>query len=406
MLTPYSIRVFLNINKKNHKGLSPLYLRIICNRKKTEISTNILILENQWDKEKLIIKKEPLLNQEISSIVNEVNQWMKKKMESNQLINLTEIRLLVTGKVKTVTSIKNYIEDYKKYIDQQPSLKISSIRQYHTTLTYLLEFLKNKNLDQKPISEVDLKFLLEFDLYLKNIKHKFEDKYFENNTVQKHHSRFRTILLKAMKEDLLEKNPYQHFKLKLTKPGRTFLSQDELNSIIQLDLSHNISLDRVRDIFLFSVYTGLRFEDAQNITRSNINVNADGFAEISLSQRKTGENAKIPLLPPAINIIKKYEAYLAKDGKGQILPKLSNQKTNAYLKVIADLSGITKKLTHHVARHTCATTILLSNEVPIEAVSGWLGHTNIKTTQIYAKITENYLHKMAQKVSLKIKNFE
>ena len=109
----------------------------------------------------------------------------------------------------------------------------------------------------------------------------------------------------------------------------------------------------------------------------------------------------IPLLKPAIDIINKYDKE-ERAITGKVLPKISNQKLNAYLKVIADLTGIKKELTHHVARHTCATTILITNGVPIEVVSKWLGHTNIKTTQVYAKITDQYLSQMAKKVDSKL----
>lgn len=249
--------------------------------------------------------------------------------------------------------------------------------------------------------QIAQKHITDFDLFLKSIILP-TGRGFEANTIQKHHSRFRTILIKAQKESLLDKNPYFHFKLKKSKSKRTFLTQGELDAIIGLDLAQNLSLDRVRDLFIFSVYTGLRFDDAQSLTKNEIQLNESGKLEIALSQKKTGEFVKIPILNPAKEIIEKYDHVTAIDGKGRVLPKLTNQKTNAYLKVIADLAGINKILTHHVARHTCATTILLANEIPIEAVSGWLGHTNIKTTQIYAKITEDYLAKMAVRVTEKL----
>jgi site-specific recombinase XerD len=136
---------------------------------------------------------------------------------------------------------------------------------------------------------------------------------------------------------------------------------------------------------------------------SEIHISKENEYTIKLDQSKTGISVSIPLLKPAIDIVNNYdnEERLI---SGKVLPKISNQKVNAYLKVIADLAEIQKELTHHVARHTCATTILLTNGVPIEAVSKWLGHTNIKTTQIYAKITDQYLHQMAKQVDLKLES--
>lgn len=222
------------------------------------------------------------------------------------------------------------------------------------------------------------------------------------NTVNKHHSRLRTILIRAVKEGHITKNPYIDFQLKYTPSSRTFLTEEELKKITENNLGDNESLKRVRDIFIFSVYTGMRFEDAQLLTIDRIEKDKKNNYTLRIEQEKTKEPLLIPLLKPALDIIKKYENSPERKVFKKVLPKITNQKVNSYLKVIADITGIEKNLTHHVARHTCATTILISNDVPIEAVSKWLGHTNIKTTQIYAKITNNYLQKVAEKVESKI----
>ena len=142
---------------------------------------------------------------------------------------------------------------------------------------------------------------------------------------------------------------------------------------------------------MFSVYTGLRFEDAQQLTMDNIKRMSNGKYKLTIEQGKTQRPLVIPLMKQAMEIIKKYDNTHERIVSRKVLPRISNQKLNAYLKVIADIVGIDKRLTHHVARHTCATTIMLSNQTPIEVVSKMLGHTNIKTTQIYAKVTDNYM---------------
>lgn len=124
----------------------------------------------------------------------------------------------------------------------------------------------------------------------------------------------------------------------------------------------------------------------------------EGNYSFQLYQNKTGEPVNVPLLPPAVAIFKQYDTDERKI-TGKVLPRISNQKVNSYLKVIADLVGIEKPLTHHIARHTCATTVLLSNDVPIEIVSKWLGHNDVKTTQIYAKITNQSLLKAGKKIA-------
>ena len=125
----------------------------------------------------------------------------------------------------------------------------------------------------------------------------------------------------------------------------------------------------------------------------------NGNTYLRIDQGKTGERIEIPLLDPAKKIIIKYRVSFERTNQGKLLPVLSNQKVNKYLKFLAELAGIKKALTHHVARHTCATTVLLDNEVPLETVSHWLGHRSIRTTQIYAKISHRKLSSAANKLN-------
>lgn len=199
---------------------------------------------------------------------------------------------------------------------------------------------------------------------------------------------------------MISLNPYADFKLKSVNGKREFLTQEEIDEIIRNPLADNLSLIKVRDIFVFSVYTALRFTDAMNLKMEDINVDANGNKYIMLYQLKTTEPVIIPLLPRALEIIEKYQSAEREITK-KVLPLISNQKMNSYLKTIADLCGINKPLTHHIARHTCATTILLSNKVPMEVVSKWLGHNSIKTTQVYAKISAQYLMKVANELNNK-----
>ena len=147
-------------------------------------------------------------------------------------------------------------------------------------------------------------------------------------------------------------------------------------------------LAQVRDIFLFCCYTGLAYADIKKLKRSEIGIGVDGEAWIFTTRKKTDTSSRIPLLSSALEILDRYKEHPQCDSEGTLLPVLSNQKMNAYLKEIADVCGISKTLTFHIARHTFATTVTLSNGVPIETVSKMLGHTNLKTTQHYAKILD------------------
>lgn len=144
----------------------------------------------------------------------------------------------------------------------------------------------------------------------------------------------------------------------------------------------------MRDVFVFCCYTGLSYADVKKLKRNEIGIGMDGGQWIFASRQKTDTSSRIPLLPVALEILYRYHEHPQCENQGLLLPVLSNQKMNAYLKEIADLSGVSKHLTFHLARHTFATTVTLSNNVPIETVSKMLGHTNIKTTQHYAKILD------------------
>lgn len=399
MLNPYSVKVFLNKDKPKKDGF-PIYVRIIMNRKKIELSTNITVRLNEWDSTARRVKKDHEKNNEIVKIEKEIYDKVKDLSSEGKFYDVAQIKNKLKGKTVAEPTLTEYLSEYILSLEASPNIKHASLIQYKTTQRHVDAFLLEKSEPNYRLGHTDYRFLLDFDLFLKKKKVLGTDKIFTASTVNKHHSRFRTLLIRAVKENLLEKNPYQSFKLKNTPSSRTFLTQEELDKITNCQLD-NDSLNRVRDIFIFSCYTGLRFEDAQSLKMSQIQTNQKGEALISLKQQKTGHLVNIPLLKPALAIIAKYQNE-ERNITGNVLPKISNQKVNTYLKVIAELAGIKKNLTHHVARHTCATTILIANEVPIEAVSGWLGHTNMKTTQIYAKITEDHLQKMAKRVEEKI----
>ncbi|WP_312824413.1 site-specific integrase [Epilithonimonas sp.] len=168
---------------------------------------------------------------------------------------------------------------------------------------------------------------------------------------------------------------------------RPYLTKEEIQAIYDKEFASE-RLSQVRDIFLFSCYTGFAYVDVKKLSKSHINVGIDGDKWIFTNRQKTNTSTRVPLLPLAQELILKYEEHPECVNLNVLFPVLSNQKMNSYLKEIANVCGINKELTFHIARHTFATTVTLSNGVPIESVSKMLGHTNIKTTQHYAKILD------------------
>ena len=203
----------------------------------------------------------------------------------------------------------------------------------------------------------------------------------------KHIKRLRRMVTLAHRLGWIQKDPFANYKIHIEKKEREFLSSYELKSIEDLN-SKVERLSIVKDIFIFSCYTGISYIDIINLKPSNIGIGIDGEYWIMGERIKTGTSFKIPLLPKALEIIRKYEEHPRTVMQNTLLPKLSNQKLNSYLKEIADLCSIQKNLTFHMARHTFATTVTLSNGVPIETDSKLLGHTKLSTTQIYARVVE------------------
>lgn len=185
----------------------------------------------------------------------------------------------------------------------------------------------------------------------------------------------------------LDKNPFVNYKAKVKEVERAYLVQEEIQAIVDKEFATE-RLNQVKDIFLFSCFTGLAYIDVKQLTRSNIGLGIDGGKWIFTNRQKTDTRSNISLLPIAEEILDKYKQHPQCLNEGKLLPVLSNQKMNSYLKEIADLCEINKELTFHIARHTFATTVTLTNGVPIESVSKMLGHKNLRTTQHYAKILD------------------
>jgi len=403
MNSKLSIRFYLNLLKARGDRF-PIYLRLTHNRKKAEMATKYFLEEREWDSENERCKKNIQVNEELASIESKVYEIIRELERNKKSVTAHSIKNYLTEKDKINFSLIEYYQTFIARLLKAGEVAEVTVRMYKNTKKHLQNFLREKKKTEDiPLDNVDFKFLSDFDLFLLNHKPPGFENGLERNTVSKHHSRFKTVLIRAMKDGYIHKNPYWDMKLKKIPSSRTFLTEEELEKITKHGLANNQSLIKVRDIFIFSVYTGLRFEDAQQLTTDRISKDKKGNHTLQITQEKTNEVLSIPLLKPALAIIDKYKDSPERKVFKSVLPRISNQKLNSYLKVIADLVGIGKHLSHHVARHTCATTVLLSNEVPIEVVSKWLGHTNIKTTQIYAKISNSYLQKVATNIDEKIK---
>lgn len=198
---------------------------------------------------------------------------------------------------------------------------------------------------------------------------------------------FKKIIRICIANGWLDKDPFVKYKAKLKEVERAFLSEEELQTILDKEFAKE-RLNQVKDIFLFSCFTGLAYSDVKKMSYENIATGIDGEKWLFINRTKTDTTSRVPLLPTALAVLDKYKEHPICRNQKKLLPVLSNQKMNSYLKEIADVCEIPKELTFHIARHTFATTVTLNNDVPIESVSKMLGHKNIRTTQHYAKLLD------------------
>lgn len=237
------------------------------------------------------------------------------------------------------------------------------------------------NISDIDITKIDHAFITDYEFWLRSVRNCV------NNTAVKYIKNFNKIIKICLANDWLDKNPFANYKSKVKEVERLFLTEDEIQALMNKEFKTE-RLILVRDIFLFSCFTGLAYIDVKNLTKSHISIGIDGEKWIFTHRQKTESASKIPILPVTQMIIDKYKNHPECINKDKLLPILTNQKMNAYLKEIADICEIEKDLTFHIARHTFATTVTLTNGVSIESVSKMLGHKNLRTTQHYAKVLD------------------
>lgn len=264
-----------------------------------------------------------------------------------------------------------------------------SVRKFYQTKTHVKTFIKWKfNKSDYLLKEMKMSFITEFEYYLK------AEKKFEQNTIHKTLQRFRQMVKLAVGLDFITKDPFLLFKNKKPKKQVIFLTKEEL-SVLEKRQFASLRLQQVADMFVFCCYTGLAYKEMANLKPKDLVLGFDGKKWINIYRQKTSRKYEIPLLSKAEEILDKYNGEL---------PIISNQRFNAYLKEIAEILDIEKKLTHHLARKTFASTILLYNDVPMEIVSELLGHSEMQTTQNhYAKIVKKKVGEQMERLNNKLK---
>ena len=396
--TTFTVLFFIKRTKALKDGMVPIFARVTVNGQRTEFGLQRSIEENQWHAERGYAKGTSKDARELNSYLD----FVKSKML------VTKRELEESGKPTTAIILKNQylgIEDSSKTILQifrehnerceglmGTDFSLGTIKRYRTSYNHVENFIKHKfKRKDLPLYEITPKFISDLEFYLKTVRkccHNSAVKYMKN---------FKKIVRIALANGWMKADPFINVTYHLDDVDMDFLDENELHTLLYKEFKIE-RIQQVKDVYLFCCFTGLAFIDVKTLRYTDIETKGDTIW-IKKRRQKTKNWCHIPLLPLAVQLIDKYSSHPYCVRTNCVLPVFSNQKMNAYLKEIADLTGIKKNLSTHTARHTFATTVTLANQISIEVVSKMLGHSSINMTKKYARVVDDLIHRDMQKLN-------
>ncbi|WP_340114279.1 site-specific integrase [Maribellus mangrovi] len=398
-----SILFFIKRGKVDKSSRAPIYCRITVNGERAELSINEKAEPNKWDVAAQRVKGRSeivrSINDHIEIIESKIKAHFNKCVDENEHITARLLKDMLSGIKQKKYFLIQVFEENNKLVELEKGSKYvkATVSRYSTCLIRLKDFINSSYaVADIDLEKLDLNFIRRFEIYLRT-----EYKLGDNGTMN-YLKRLKKVIHFAMGLGYIGRDPFAQYKTAYTEVNRGYLTQQELKSI-EDKIFRIKRLDQVRDVFVFVCYTGLSYSDLKKLTPSSISLGIDGKNWIIYEREKTGVRASIPILPPAQQIIDKYANDPECVADNKLLPVKSNQKLNSYLSEIAELCEIDKHVTMHLGRHTFATTVTLTNGVPIETVQKMLGHKNLSTTQIYSRVVDtkisNDMLNLADKLS-------
>ncbi|RVT98403.1 site-specific integrase [Mucilaginibacter limnophilus] len=402
MKTIFSVLFYLKSPRNYRSGPKPVYMRITVDGKRCELSTGRECEPSQWISSAGRMKgtKENVkaFNNYLDTLRAQVDDAHSAMIKADDVITAERLRDKFLGKDEHPRMLIEIFQDhndrYEKLIGNGGSK--GTLSRYRISLAHTQRFIKWRyHLNDIPVRKIDHQFITDYDYWLRS------ERNCGNNSAVKYIRNFKKVVLICLDNGWIDRNPFMKYKGKTKRVQRVCLEQSDIDRLMYKEFASS-RLEQVRDIFLFSCFTGLAYVDVKKLHRDHLTNRYDGEIWIVTNRQKTDVPTRVPLLPQAIDLMRKYEYHPKCANTGLVFPVPSNQKVNDYLKEIAELCGIKTELTFHIARHTFATTVTLANDVPIESVSVMLGHTSIRTTQEYAKVLNVKLSKDMQALKLKI----
>lgn len=375
-------------------GTLPIYLRLTIDGDRTEFSTQREVDPAKWNYaagRAITSKKEETrqLNSFLETLQSQIYEAQRDLLNKGKEVTVTAIRNKLYGIEEEIIDPlkdKSLMQVYREHIKHVADLvgkeyANGTLKRFKAAFTSLEAYMEHKKIDDIKLRELNHQFITGYEFFLKTVRN------VEHNTAMGIIKKLKKIIRLCVAHDWIEKDPFMNYKVKIRETNRPFLLQDELDRIIKKQILTE-RLSQVRDIFVFCCYTGLAYADVQKLRRLDIVIGHDNEKWIHTERVKTETATRVPLLPQAMQIIERYKDHPQCVNQGKLLPVMSNAKMNEYLKEIGERCEISKKMTFHTARHTFATTVTLTNGVPIETVSKMLGHKTLRTTQQYAKILD------------------
>ncbi len=389
MSTTISVLFYARKSRVINDGRIPIYMRVTLARSRFNVSTKLYVHAKEWSTSQSRVTG---TSEEAKNVNACLEAFRMRAYDYQREIMLQGLPLTLDAIRNKWLGISNerarmLLEIFDQHNEQMKALvgkefSPLTLERYITSRKHTHDFMKWKyKIEDIDIQKLNYEFITDYEFWLKSVRK------CDHNTTIKYLSNFKKIVNICLKNAWLARDPFLGFKMTKREVERPFLTDSELQTIASKTFLAP-RINQVRDIFLFSCYTGLAYADVKKLTRNEVSTGIDGEKWIFTHRQKTETSSRIPLLPPAMVILERYKDHPQCENEGRLLPVLSNQKMNAYLKEIADTCDITKKMTTHTARHTFATTVTLTNGVPIETVGRMLGHRNLKTTQHYAKILD------------------
>ena len=398
----FTILFFIKRSKLLKTGEAPVYLRITSNGDSSEISIKRSIKPSLWDttrnKAKGTSPEAAELNDYITSVRGQLFMHQRELQEAGKQITAKVLLNTFLGVGEKQWSLVELFQEHNDNLKQLIGNGFSplTLQRYDAALKHIRNYCTIQyNNEKLPLTEVNNKFITGFDFYLKTVAK------CQHNSSMKHIKALKKVIRIAIASDYIRKDPFVNYRITQKNVEREYLTQTEIDAIINKEITIQ-RLDVIRDLFIFECYTGFAYKDLAALRKENIEIGIDGHRWIVIRRGKTGVSCRIPLFPISENIIKKYASHAEVIITGKLLPVPSNQKMNAYLKEVAAICGIDKDLHTHLARHSYATTVTLSNGIPMETVSKLLGHSKLQTTQIYAKVVNQKVEDDIERLRIKL----